>query len=85
LADVFSISVLAFAMMNNFLHVLVHAASDSMARWADGEVAARWVRLFPVESRGHPLRPSVAGVGVHDSVVHDSVSATKPCNAVAPA
>jgi len=50
---VFSISVLAFAMMNNFLHVLVHAASDSMARWADWEVAARWVRLFPVRSAGN--------------------------------
>lgn len=49
----FSISVLAFAMMNNFLHVLVHAAPDSVARWSDGEVAARWVRLFPVPSAGN--------------------------------
>jgi len=83
--------------MNNFLHVLVHAASDSMARWADWEVAARWVRLFPVRSAGnfdwkvvdtHSVPRWLewvstilfAGVGVHDSV-----SATKPCNAVAPA
>ena len=48
LAEVFSASVLAYAVMSNHLHVVVHMAPEVTANWSDDEVAERWVRLCPV-------------------------------------
>ena len=52
LADVFSLAVLAYAVMSNHLHVVVHVDPATAARWSDTEVAERWVRLFPVTRAG---------------------------------
>jgi len=52
LADVFSISVLAYAVMSNHLHVVMHADPVNVGTWADDQVAARWVRLFPARTEG---------------------------------
>jgi len=52
LADVFSVSVLAYAVMSNHLHVVLHVAPEGAAAWSDEEVATRWVRLFPVRIDG---------------------------------
>lgn len=51
-ADVFSISVLAFAVMSNHVHVVLHVDPTRSAAWTDEEVAARWVQLFPVTTNG---------------------------------
>ena len=47
LAECFAISVHAFAVMSNHLHLVVQLAPEAAARWSDEDVAARWVRLFP--------------------------------------
>ena len=47
LAECFAISVHAYAVMSNHLHLVVQLAPDTAAKWADMDVAARWVRLFP--------------------------------------
>jgi hypothetical protein len=52
LAGIFSVSVLAFAVMSNHVHVVVHVDPSHGARRMDGEVAERWVRLFPVTCEG---------------------------------
>ncbi|MBD8526665.1 transposase [Pseudoxanthomonas sp. CAU 1598] len=52
LAEVFSASVLAYAVMSNHVHVVVHMAPEAVDRWSDTEVAERWVRLCPVKVGG---------------------------------
>ncbi|NJN00474.1 MAG: hypothetical protein HC793_02195 [Aquincola sp.] len=47
LAECFAISVHAYAVMSNHLHLVVQLAPDVAAGWSDIDVAARWVRLFP--------------------------------------
>ena len=47
LAECFAISIHAYAVMSNHLHLVVQLAPDAVAGWTDLEVAARWVRLFP--------------------------------------
>ena len=47
LAECFAISVHAYAVMSNHLHLVVQLAPEIAAGWSEGEVAARWVRLFP--------------------------------------
>src|SRR5690606_17792764 len=52
LAEVFSVSVLAYAVMSNHVHVVVHVDPARSAAWADEEVASRWVRLCPATANG---------------------------------
>lgn len=47
LAECFAVSIHAYAVMSNHLHLVVQLAPDAVAGWSDEEVAARWVRLFP--------------------------------------
>jgi len=52
LADVFSISVLAYSVMSNHLHVVMHVDPVNVGTWSDDQVATRWVRLFPERTEG---------------------------------
>ena len=47
LAECFAVSVHAYAVMSNHLHLVVQMAPDAVARWSNEEVATRWVQLFP--------------------------------------
>ena len=47
LSECFAVSIHAYAVMSNHLHIVLQLAPDASAGWSDGEVAARWVRLFP--------------------------------------
>ena len=47
LAECFAVSIHAYAVMSNHLHIVVQLAPDAAAAWNDADVAARWVRLFP--------------------------------------
>ncbi|WP_173405329.1 transposase [Rhodopirellula sp. SWK7] len=47
LASVFGIDVLSYAVMSNHLHVILRNRPDVVASWSDGEVAIRWLRVFP--------------------------------------
>ncbi|MDZ4114498.1 MAG: transposase [Xanthomonadaceae bacterium] len=56
LADVFAVSLWAYAVMSNHLHVVVQVLPDVAAQWADEEVAERWIRLFPKAGQDTELR-----------------------------
>jgi len=47
LAQIFSIAVAGFAVLDNHLHVLVRLDPEVAEGWSDEEVARRWGRLFP--------------------------------------
>lgn len=47
LSQCFAVSIHAYAVMSNHLHIVVQLAPGAAAAWSDADVAARWVRLFP--------------------------------------
>ncbi|MHC5538502.1 transposase [Singulisphaera rosea] len=57
LAQIFSISVAAFSVMDNHLHVLVRLDPDLAWGWSDEEVVRRWGRLFPPRDRSRQPLP----------------------------
>jgi len=63
LAQIFSISVGGFAVLDNHLHVLLRLDPDLAQAWSDEDVVRRWGRLFPPRGKARePLRVSEAWV-----------------------
>jgi len=56
LAEVFALSLWAYAVMSNHLHVVVQVLPEVAARWTDEAVAQRWIRLFPKAEQDMALR-----------------------------
>jgi len=56
LAEVFAVSLWAYAVMSNHLHVVVQVLPDVATQWTDDEVADRWIRLFPKAEQEAALR-----------------------------
>jgi hypothetical protein len=52
LAEIFAVGVYAYAVMSSHVHVVLRTDPSASAEWADVEVAARWVRLFPATTDG---------------------------------
>jgi hypothetical protein len=52
LADIFAIGVYAYAVMSNHVHVVTYLDPGVAWAWSPEEVAARWMRLFPVRENG---------------------------------
>lgn len=52
LADIFAVGVYAYAVMSNHLHVVTYLNPGVAWAWSPDEVAARWMRLFPVRQNG---------------------------------
>lgn len=46
-AECFAVSIHAYAVMSNHLHLVIEIDPTAVMIWTDEEVAARWVRLFP--------------------------------------
>ncbi len=57
LAEIFSIAVGGFAILDNHLHLLVRLDPDVAAGWPDEEVVRRWGRLFPPRDRARKALP----------------------------
>ncbi|MHC5538478.1 transposase [Singulisphaera rosea] len=57
LAEIFAMSVAAFSVMDNHLHVLVRLDPDVAGGWSDEEVVRRWGRLFPPRDRSRQPLP----------------------------
>ena len=49
-------SLWAYAVMSNHLHVVVQVLPDVATQWTDDEVADRWIRLFPKAEQEAALR-----------------------------
>ena len=47
LAEIFAVAVGGFAVMHNYLHVLLRLDPEVAQGWSDLEVVQRWGRLFP--------------------------------------
>jgi REP element-mobilizing transposase RayT len=46
LAQAFSVSIYAYAVMSNHLHVVVRVDPTAVAEWTDEEVARRWTQAY---------------------------------------
>ncbi|MHC5537089.1 transposase, partial [Singulisphaera rosea] len=57
LGEIFAVSVAAFSVRDNHLHVLVRLDPDVARRWSDEEVVRRWGRLFPPRDRSRKPLP----------------------------
>jgi hypothetical protein len=57
LAEIFSIAVGGFSVMDNHLHVLVRLDPGLAAGWSDEEIARRWGRLFPPRDKSRQPIP----------------------------
>jgi len=47
LAEIFSVSVAGFSVLDNHLHVLVRLEPEVAKGWSDEDVVRRWGGLFP--------------------------------------
>ena len=52
LAGIFAVGLYAYAVMSNHVHLVVYLDPLAVDRWSAGEVAERWLRLFPVRDNG---------------------------------
>jgi hypothetical protein len=57
LAEIFSIAVGGFSVMDNHLHLLVRLDPEVAGGWSDEEVVRRWGRLFPPRDKARQPLP----------------------------
>lgn len=59
LVEVFSIEIVAYAVMSNHLHTLIRNRPDLASKWSAREVAIRWRKLFCLRwENGRPASPN---------------------------
>jgi hypothetical protein len=59
LAGIFGVAIWGYAVMSNHLHVVLQTVPETVARWSDDEVAARWMRLYPRQDQNPEMRAEV--------------------------
>ena len=47
LAKSFAVSIYSYAVMSNHTHIVLSVDPQAVSDWSDGEVADRWLRVFP--------------------------------------
>ena len=57
LAEIFSVAVAGFAILDNHLHLLVRLDPDVAQGWSDEDVVRRWGRLFPPRDKARQVAP----------------------------
>jgi REP element-mobilizing transposase RayT len=57
LAEIFSLSVGGFSVLDNHLHVLIRLDPDTANAWSDEDVVRRWGRLFPPRDKSREPLP----------------------------
>ncbi len=57
LAEIFSVAVAGFAILDNHLHLLVRLDPDVARGWSDEEVVRRGGRLFPPRDKARQVVP----------------------------
>jgi hypothetical protein len=56
IASCFAVDVLAYAVMSNHLHLVVHIDPTHVGSWDDEAVVERWLTLFPPRNDSHGAR-----------------------------
>jgi REP element-mobilizing transposase RayT len=64
LAEVFAVSVWAYAVMSNHVHVVVEVRAEAARGWSDEEIARRWLTLYPPTDLD--LEAAVRSLAVND-------------------
>jgi len=57
LAEIFSVAVAGFAILDNLLHLLVRLDPDVARGWPDEGVVRRWGHLFPPRDKARQVVP----------------------------
>ncbi len=55
-ASCFAADVLAYAVMSNHLHIVIHMDPTHVGSWDDETVIKRWLTLFPPRNESHHAR-----------------------------
>lgn len=61
LSQCFAVSLHAYAVMSNHLHLVIQFDPAWQAHWSDADVASRWVRLFPPREDSQAARDDKCG------------------------
>lgn len=69
LAEVYSVSIYAYAVMSNHLHVVLKIDATAAAGWADEEVASRWCRAFPGSGDPEAQKTRIANIAAAPELV----------------
>lgn len=69
LAEVYSVSVYAYAVMSNHLHLVLKIDATTAAGWSDEEVAVRWCRAFPGSGDPESQTTRVANIAAAPELV----------------
>lgn len=68
LADSFAVSIHAYAVMSNHLHVVVHIDPQAAREWSNEEVARRWFNAFGGQSPdAAPLEQRVQALAANEA------------------
>ena len=68
LAEIFAIDIIAYAVMDNHLHILLWTDPDRARAWSAEEVARRWLRLCPKSiPAGTDLETAIARLAQDES------------------
>ncbi len=50
LAELYAVSIWAYAVMSNHLHIVIEMHADVARDWGPDEVAVRWLGMYPAEA-----------------------------------
>ena len=67
LAEIFSVAVAGFAILDNHLHLLVRLDPEVARGWSDEDVVRRWGRLFSATRQVAPVSEEWVQAGPKDA------------------
>jgi len=59
LGGIFAVGIYGYAVMSNYLHVVIEVIPQVAAVWTADEVAARWCRVYPRQNQDANARAEV--------------------------
>lgn len=62
LAEAYSVSIYAYAVMSNHLHVVLKIDAQAAVGWSDEEVARRWCLVFPGSDDPEAVKKRIANI-----------------------